>query len=54
MKGSHQVGNAALALMGIMYLKTYLSFLMEEEHIERGLSKHIGLAALNGCKAIRT
>ncbi|EEM15164.1 Folyl-polyglutamate synthetase [Bacillus pseudomycoides DSM 12442] len=39
MKGSHQVGNAALALMGIMYLKTYLSFLMEEEHIGVGLSE---------------
>ncbi|MDZ5605927.1 folylpolyglutamate synthase/dihydrofolate synthase family protein [Bacillus pseudomycoides] len=39
MKGSHQVGNAALALMGVMYLKTYLSFLMEEEHICTGLSE---------------
>ncbi|MBY0597025.1 bifunctional folylpolyglutamate synthase/dihydrofolate synthase [Bacillus bingmayongensis] len=39
MKGSHQVGNAALALMGGMYLKTYLSFLMEEEHICTGLSE---------------
>ena len=26
MKGSHQVGNAALALMAVMYVKTYLSF----------------------------
>ncbi|PFK39742.1 bifunctional folylpolyglutamate synthase/dihydrofolate synthase [Bacillus cereus] len=39
MKGSHQVGNAALALMGVMYLKTYLSFLLEEEHIRLGLSE---------------
>ncbi|MEY8348688.1 folylpolyglutamate synthase/dihydrofolate synthase family protein [Bacillus cereus] len=39
MKGSHQVGNAALALMGVMYLKTYLSFLLEEERIRLGLSE---------------
>ncbi|MFJ8529796.1 bifunctional folylpolyglutamate synthase/dihydrofolate synthase [Bacillus sp. NPDC094106] len=39
MKGSHQVGNAALALMAVMYLKTYLSFLLEEEHIRTGLSE---------------
>ncbi|MEN1935002.1 folylpolyglutamate synthase/dihydrofolate synthase family protein [Paenibacillus sp. 102] len=39
MKGSHQVGNAALALMGVMYLKTYLSFLLEEERIRVGLSE---------------
>ncbi|HEK9103401.1 bifunctional folylpolyglutamate synthase/dihydrofolate synthase [Bacillus pfraonensis] len=39
MKGNHQVGNAALALMGVMYLKTYLSFLLEEEDIRIGLSE---------------
>ncbi|HDR7792173.1 TPA: bifunctional folylpolyglutamate synthase/dihydrofolate synthase [Bacillus luti] len=37
MKGVHQVGNASLALMAIMYLKTYLSFLIEEEEIRTGL-----------------
>ncbi|KEK26381.1 bifunctional folylpolyglutamate synthase/dihydrofolate synthase [Bacillus gaemokensis] len=39
MKGAHQVGNATLALMGVMYLRTYLSFLVEEEHIRTGLSE---------------
>ena len=39
MKGSHQVGNAALALMAIMYVKTYLSFLIEEEEIRTGLQE---------------
>ncbi|WP_459499265.1 bifunctional folylpolyglutamate synthase/dihydrofolate synthase [Bacillus sp. C1] len=39
MKGSHQVGNAALALMGVMYLKIYVSFLMEEKQIRLGLSE---------------
>ncbi|MDM5190160.1 folylpolyglutamate synthase/dihydrofolate synthase family protein [Bacillus sp. DX4.1] len=39
MKGSHQVRNAALALMAIMYIRTYQSFLIEEEHIRTGLSK---------------
>ena len=37
MKGIHQVGNAALALMAVMYVKTYLSFLIEEEEIRTGL-----------------
>lgn len=37
MKGIHQVRNAALALMAVMYLKTYLSFLIEEEHMRTGL-----------------
>nr|WP_239584562.1 bifunctional tetrahydrofolate synthase/dihydrofolate synthase [Bacillus mobilis] len=39
MKGSHQVGNAALALMAVMYVKTYLSFLIEEEEIRTGLQE---------------
>ncbi len=39
MKGSHQVGNAALALYGVMYVKTYLSFLIEEEEIRTGLQE---------------
>ncbi|MDP7990399.1 bifunctional tetrahydrofolate synthase/dihydrofolate synthase [Bacillus sp. MHSD_36] len=39
MKGSHQVGNAALALMAIIYVKTYLSFLIEEEEIRTGLQE---------------
>lgn len=39
MKGSHQVGNVALALMAVMYLKTYLSFLIEEEEIRTGLQE---------------
>ncbi|WP_028402950.1 bifunctional folylpolyglutamate synthase/dihydrofolate synthase [Ectobacillus panaciterrae] len=37
MKGTHQVHNAALALMGMYYLKTYQSFLIEEQHIRDGL-----------------
>ncbi|WP_436864159.1 bifunctional folylpolyglutamate synthase/dihydrofolate synthase [Bacillus fungorum] len=39
MKGAHQVGNAALALMAVMYVKTYLSFLIEEEEIRTGLQE---------------
>ncbi|ANP83198.1 bifunctional folylpolyglutamate synthase/dihydrofolate synthase [Bacillus sp. B25(2016b)] len=39
MKGSHQVGNAALALMAVMYVKTYVSFLIEEEEIRTGLQE---------------
>ncbi|HGH7172950.1 TPA: bifunctional tetrahydrofolate synthase/dihydrofolate synthase [Bacillus wiedmannii] len=39
MKGVHQVGNAALALMAVMYVKTYLSFLIEEEEIRTGLQE---------------
>ncbi len=39
MKGSHQVGNAALALMAVMYVKIYLSFLIEEEEIRTGLQE---------------
>ncbi|KFN02411.1 bifunctional folylpolyglutamate synthase/dihydrofolate synthase [Bacillus clarus] len=39
MKGRHQVGNAALALMAMMYVKTYLSFLIDEEQIRTGLNE---------------
>ncbi|KAA0761662.1 folylpolyglutamate synthase/dihydrofolate synthase family protein [Bacillus sp. SH5-2] len=39
MKGIHQVGNAALALMAVMYVKTYVSFLIEEEEIRTGLQE---------------
>lgn len=39
MKGIHQVGNAALALMAVMYLKTYLSFLINEEEMKVGLQE---------------
>ncbi|MDH2879400.1 bifunctional folylpolyglutamate synthase/dihydrofolate synthase [Bacillus cytotoxicus] len=39
MKGDHQVRNAALALMAVLYLKTYMSFLVEEENIRIGLSE---------------
>ncbi|MED2184257.1 glutamate ligase domain-containing protein [Bacillus wiedmannii] len=39
MKGVHQVGNAALALMAVMYVKTYLSFLIEEVEIRTGLQE---------------
>lgn len=37
MKGSHQIDNAALALMTIDFLKTYYSFIIEEEAIDKGL-----------------
>ena len=37
LKGVHQVENAALALMAASYLKTFFSFLIEEEHIRDGL-----------------
>jgi dihydrofolate synthase/folylpolyglutamate synthase len=37
MRGAHQVHNAALALMGIYYLKTYQSFIIEESDIREGL-----------------
>ncbi|MGG0236868.1 bifunctional folylpolyglutamate synthase/dihydrofolate synthase [Bacillus rhizoplanae] len=39
MKGQHQVQNAALALMAIMYLKVYQAFLIDEEHIRKGLAE---------------
>ncbi|MFX3624042.1 MAG: folylpolyglutamate synthase/dihydrofolate synthase family protein [Ectobacillus sp.] len=39
MKGMHQVHNAALSLMGIMYLKTYQSFLIEDNHVREGLKE---------------
>lgn len=39
MKGMHQVQNAALAVMTVYYLKTYQSFLVEEESIRQGLKK---------------
>lgn len=41
MKGIHQVGNAALALMAVMYLKTYLSFLINEEEMKGWLTRSI-------------
>ncbi|MFD3449557.1 bifunctional folylpolyglutamate synthase/dihydrofolate synthase [Microbacteriaceae bacterium 4G12] len=37
MKGAHQVQNASLAVMAIMYLKTYQSLIVEETHIRKGL-----------------
>jgi dihydrofolate synthase/folylpolyglutamate synthase len=44
MMGEHQVNNAALALMTVVYLKTYYSIIINEEEIKRGLerSKWIG------------
>ncbi|WP_440602517.1 bifunctional folylpolyglutamate synthase/dihydrofolate synthase [Bacillus sp. GB_SG_008] len=39
MKGQHQVQNAALALMAITYLKVYQAFLIDEEHIRKGLTE---------------
>ncbi|MFP3124841.1 bifunctional folylpolyglutamate synthase/dihydrofolate synthase [Ectobacillus funiculus] len=39
MKGTHQVQNAALALMAVYYLKTYQSFLVKDEDIHHGLKK---------------
>ena len=39
MKGQHQVQNAALALMAITYLKVYQAFLIDEEHIRKGLAE---------------
>lgn len=37
MKGEHQVKNAATALMALEYLRLYFSFIIEEEHIRKGL-----------------
>jgi dihydrofolate synthase/folylpolyglutamate synthase len=44
MKGKHQIENASLALMAIIYLKKYYSFIIEEENIRKGLlnTKWIG------------
>ncbi|WP_078379514.1 bifunctional folylpolyglutamate synthase/dihydrofolate synthase [Sutcliffiella halmapala] len=39
MKGRHQVDNAALAVMACLYIKSYYSFFVEEEHIRNGLEK---------------
>ena len=39
MKGRHQVDNASLAVMAIVYVKNYYSFFIEEEHIRLGLEK---------------
>jgi dihydrofolate synthase/folylpolyglutamate synthase len=37
LKGVHQVTNSALAIMAASYLKTFFSFLIEEEHLRDGL-----------------
>lgn len=39
MKGAHQVLNASLAVKTIEYLQTYLSVIVEEQHIRAGLEK---------------
>ncbi len=39
MFGAHQVKNAALAIMAADYLRTYYSFIIEEEHIRAGVEK---------------
>ncbi|MBO9130511.1 folylpolyglutamate synthase/dihydrofolate synthase family protein [Bacillus sp. 165] len=39
MKGVHQVQNASVAVMAVKYLQTYLSFLIEEQHIRSGLQE---------------
>ncbi|HZG60709.1 MAG TPA: folylpolyglutamate synthase/dihydrofolate synthase family protein [Anoxybacillus sp.] len=39
MLGFHQVKNAALAVMTVDYLKTYYSFIIEEEALRSGLEK---------------
>ncbi|WP_246940904.1 bifunctional folylpolyglutamate synthase/dihydrofolate synthase [Bacillus pinisoli] len=39
MKGSHQVLNASLAVKTVEYLNTYLSVLVDEQHIRSGLEK---------------
>ncbi|QPA30248.1 bifunctional folylpolyglutamate synthase/dihydrofolate synthase [Thermaerobacillus caldiproteolyticus] len=39
MFGTHQVKNAALAVMAADYLRTYYSFIIEEEHIRDGVGK---------------
>ncbi len=39
MKGAHQVQNASVAVMAVKYLQTYLSFLIEEQHIREGLQE---------------
>jgi dihydrofolate synthase/folylpolyglutamate synthase len=37
MLGSHQVKNAALAVMAANYLRTYYSFIIEEQHVREGV-----------------
>ncbi|MGX1899963.1 bifunctional folylpolyglutamate synthase/dihydrofolate synthase [Thermolongibacillus altinsuensis] len=37
MLGAHQVKNAALAVMAADYLRTYYSFIIEEQHIREGV-----------------
>ncbi|MFO1443111.1 bifunctional folylpolyglutamate synthase/dihydrofolate synthase [Bacillus sp. Bva_UNVM-123] len=39
MAGKHQTENASLAVMGAQLLKWYFSFLIDEEHIQKGLTK---------------
>ena len=39
MKGTHQVKNAALALMTVDYLQRFYSLVVEDESIEKGLKK---------------
>jgi len=39
MKGQHQVQNAALALMAMSYLNVYQAFLIDEEHVRKGLAE---------------
>ncbi|WP_027409482.1 bifunctional folylpolyglutamate synthase/dihydrofolate synthase [Anoxybacteroides tepidamans] len=39
MFGAHQVKNASLAVMAADYLRTYYSFIIEEEHIRSGIEK---------------
>ncbi|WP_078555378.1 bifunctional folylpolyglutamate synthase/dihydrofolate synthase [Bacillus alkalicellulosilyticus] len=39
MEGAHQVKNAALALMGLQYLRTFYALLIEEDEIRTGLEK---------------
>lgn len=39
MKGAHQVKNASLAVMAAVYLNTFYSFLIDEEHIYKGLEQ---------------
>ncbi|KMY54919.1 folylpolyglutamate synthase [Bacillus sp. FJAT-27231] len=37
LNGLHQTDNAAVAIMSILYLRTFYAFLVEEEHIRSGL-----------------
>jgi dihydrofolate synthase/folylpolyglutamate synthase len=39
MIGKHQTENAALAVMGSYYLKNFFAFIIEEDHIRKGLQK---------------